>query len=144
MNRANNFIRYWLPVYLLCAGIFIQSSLAVPDIGLDWLLWGWLPMDKVVHGLIYALLSALICRAFNSLPPWQNRSIALAVTGMVLAALYGLSDEWHQSFVSVRTADPNDFAADLAGSIVGAVIFVGFTLSLTRNRKAGHDPNHLP
>jgi VanZ family protein len=128
----------------LCAGIFIQSSLAVPDIGLDWLLWGWLPMDKVAHGLIYALLSALICRAFNSLLPWQNRKIALAVTGMVLAALYGLSDEWHQSFVSVRTADPNDFAADLTGSIVGALIFVGLSLSLTRNRKAGHDSNHLP
>lgn len=144
MSSLNNFIRYWLPVYLLCAGIFIQSSFAVPDIGPDWLLWDWLPMDKVAHGIIYAVLSALICRAFATLPPWQGRKVLLTVTGILLATLFGLSDEWHQSFVVARSADPSDFGADAAGSILGALLFVGQTNYASSNRKAHHDKNHLP
>jgi len=144
MNRIHTFARYWLPVCLLCAGIFIQSSFAVPDIGPDWLLWDWLPMDKVAHGVIYAILSALICRAFNTLPPWQGRKVLLAVTGIFLATLFGLSDEWHQSFVVTRSADPSDFGADAAGSILGALVFMGLASCAPPNRKAHHDPNHLP
>ena len=143
MSTSKKFVHYWLPVCLLCTGIFIQSSFAVPDIGPDWLLWEWLPLDKVAHGMIYAVLSALICRAFATLPPWQDRKVLLTVTGILLATLFGLSDEWHQSFVVARSADPSDFGADALGSILGALLFLGQT-NHASNRNSHHDPNHLP
>lgn len=125
MRSINPFARYWLPVFVWCTAIFIQSSLAVPDIGSDWHFLEWLPRDKVVHGAIYAVLSALVCRAFNTLAPWRNRKIILAVTGILLTTAFGLSDEWHQSFVIARTADPADLGADFIGSILGALFFMG-------------------
>jgi VanZ family protein len=36
--------------------------------------------------------------------------------------LYGVSDEWHQSFVSGRTSDLLDVAADASGASLAAVV----------------------
>jgi VanZ family protein len=53
----------------------------------------------------------------------------LLLTGIVLATLYGFSDEWHQSFVPARTADAADLLADFCGSVVGSWIYVRFAVS---------------
>jgi hypothetical protein len=116
-----SFLRYWLPVIALCVIIFWQSSYATPDI-----LPGWPYQDKALHAGVYGLLAALWARAFNTLQTFQGRRRLLLWTGIVLATLYGLSDEWHQSFVPARTADAADLLADFCGSIVGSWIYVRF------------------
>jgi len=117
------FIRYWLPAIALCAIIFLQSCFATPDV-----LPGWPFQDKVLHAGVYGMLGALWVRAFNTLKPWRGRVWPLLVTGVVLATLYGLSDEWHQSFVPARTADAADLLADFIGSAMGCWIYVRFTV----------------
>src|SRR5690606_15800676 len=64
---------------------------------------------KVAHGLPYLLLSA-----FAALAPAGRPALAL------LAVLYGISDEIHQSFVPGRFPDLWDLVADSAGALLGA------------------------
>ena len=45
---------------------------------------------------------------------------AIAAAAVILAALYGLSDEIHQAFVPGRMADPWDWMADGFGAAIGA------------------------
>ena len=113
------FIRYWLPAVALCAVIFLQSCFATPDI-----LPGWPLQDKLLHAGGYGLLGALWARALNTLDFWQGRAWRLMATAVMLATLYGLSDEWHQSFVAARSAEGADLLADFIGSVIGSWVFV--------------------
>ena len=115
------FARCWLPVIVLCAVIFWQSCFATPHV-----LPSWPLQDKMAHAGIYGVLAALWIRAFNSLESWRGRSRLLLTTGVVLSTLYGLSDEWHQSFVPARTADAADLMADFVGSLIGGWIYLHF------------------
>ena len=119
-----SFLRYWLPVVVLCVIIFWQSSHATPHI-----LPRWPHQDKVLHCLVYGLLGALWVRAFNTLKGFNGRRRILLLTGVVMATMYGLSDEWHQSFVPARTADPADLLADFCGSLAGSWVYIRFALS---------------
>ena len=114
-----SFVRYWLPAIALCAVIFWQSCFATPDV-----LPGWPFQDKLIHGGVYGLLAALWVRAFNTLHGFHGRRRLLLITGITLATLYGLSDEWHQSFVPARTADAFDLLADFCGSIIGSWVYL--------------------
>ena len=114
MNMSR-FTRYWLPVLVYCAAIFIQSSFPtahqVPQ---------WPGLDKILHAAAYALLGFLFFRALTAERPCKNHNLSL-ILSVLFTGLYGLSDEIHQSFVPGRTADPADALADLAGGFVGAV-----------------------
>ena len=116
--KLMRFLRHPALSWFLLAGygllIFIQSSLPSIDMGTD------LPgMDKVLHLGAYTLMAVLACRAFATLTCINSVS-ALFVAGFTFALLFGLSDEWHQSFVPSRTADAWDLAADGLGAFLGA------------------------
>jgi len=119
-----NFVYYWLPVIILCAIIFLQSSFTAPDV-----LPRWPLSDKFLHAGIYALLGALFCRAYSSLNAWHRRPARFFIAGVVSATLYGLSDEWHQSFVPERSADAMDLLADAIGSVMGSFVYAFFIRS---------------
>jgi len=113
----NRFLRYWLPVVAWCALIFAQSAFATPDIGPSWPYF-----DKMAHTAIYGLLGLLLCRALNTLDGWRARPFRLLAAATALTALYGLSDEWHQSFVPDRYAEAADVLADLLGGLLGSEV----------------------
>jgi VanZ family protein len=73
--------------------------------------------DKLLHAGAYAVLGALVRGALSGarLRPWAAVAVTVAV-----GAAYGASDEWHQSFVPNRSADPGDLAADAIGAAGGA------------------------
>jgi VanZ family protein len=72
--------------------------------------------DKLAHAGAYAVLGALVLGASaRARTAW--RGIALAA---FVSTAYGATDEWHQSHVPNREADPGDLAADAAGAIAGA------------------------
>lgn len=52
------------------------------------------------------------------------------IAAIVLATLYGVSDEFHQLFVPGRSADPYDVLADGVGATIGTAI--GWLLSVAR------------
>ena len=111
----------WGPVVAYMALIFYASSQrsVPPVVGL----FG----DKVVHAGAYAVLAALAVRALTDrfrLP--VTAGVALLAT--IIAALYGLSDEVHQSFVPTREMDVFDLLADSVGATIAAAGFRAWSI----------------
>lgn len=75
--------------------------------------------DWITHGAGYAVLAVLSCRA---LAGGLGRPVAArtAALGALVSALYGVTDELHQSFVPGRVADAWDLLKNLAGAVFGA------------------------
>jgi VanZ family protein len=71
--------------------------------------------------LVYGVLAVLLLRALSwgATNPWTWRHVLLAIS---LAALYGVSDEVHQTYVPQRTGHPVDVGWDLLGAVAGVVI----------------------
>ena len=69
--------------------------------------------------MVYAVLGALVARGFGG---GTLRAVTLprAWVAVLVATMYGVSDEWHQAFVPTRTADALDIAADAAGALIGS------------------------
>jgi VanZ family protein len=103
----------WAPALVWAAVIFVLSSLAglpAPPGGFT---------DKHAHFAAYAVLCTLIVWALTDRAPART-TWTVAVAAVVLASLYGASDEWHQSFVPGREVSALDWAADTAGAVMAA------------------------
>jgi VanZ family protein len=117
------FLRYWMPVMLLCAALFIQSAYPSPK-ALPSFAWS----DKILHFAVYGCLAVLFCRGFNSFKCLKKRWKLLFFLAVAASTLYGLSDEWHQTFVAQRSADMADAVADFLGASICCSVYL-FRLS---------------
>jgi VanZ family protein len=79
--------------------------------------------DWLTHGAAYLVLASLLGRAVAG---GFGRPLATSPAALVVlaATLYGLGDEWHQSFVPGRDASAGDVAKDAAGAALGAGLLV--------------------
>ncbi|MBF0484698.1 MAG: VanZ family protein [Candidatus Omnitrophica bacterium] len=112
------FLNFWFPVLVYSGIIFAASS--IRDVNIP----GGIPnSDKLIHVLEYMPFGFLLARALNSLglklSVWQ-----LWVLVAFLTFGYGLTDEWHQSFVPGRTQSIFDALADLVGGSLGSWIWI--------------------
>lgn len=105
----------WLPPISYAALIFFLSGLSDPLPQVSSLVW-----DKALHVIEYAGLAFLLCRALLGEGLRWRPAVALAI---VMAAMYGGSDEWHQASVAARQSTVSDWTADLIGAVVGALIY---------------------
>lgn len=71
----------------------------------------------LAHFVMYAVLGALYLIALPT-PRQRWRAVIVAVA---LASLYGVTDEFHQSFVPGRTPDVVDWLVDTAGATTAAI-----------------------
>lgn len=71
----------------------------------------------------YAILGALLAIALRSSGCPPARASWLAV---LLATLYGISDEWHQSFVPGRHPSLGDVLTDTIGATLGVAVLNWF------------------
>ncbi len=72
----------------------------------------------IEHIVEYSILGFLLHALISSTRDYTGaRVLILAV---LLASLYGLTDEIHQFFVSGRTCSPEDLAADTLGALIGS------------------------
>lgn len=74
--------------------------------------------DKPWHVLGYFCLAVVVVRALAGGLP-RRIHLRTAVRVIVIVVLYGMSDEWHQTFVPGRTAAFDDLVADAIGALVG-------------------------
>ncbi len=97
-----------------------QPSLPTPQ---------WFPhQDKLVHAIAYAILGALLLLCMPMKAGGFMPQQALAAT--LIASLYGISDEFHQSFVPGRQADVLDWAADTGGALLATLLLAWLTRRL--------------
>ena len=94
---------WWVLTAAWMTGITVASAQPGGQVGLP-------PgVDKVAHFLEYAVLGYLSTRATRA-----------PLTGFLVAAVFGATDEVHQAFVPGREPGLGDWMADLAGGFVGA------------------------
>jgi len=110
-------IALWTAVALYLGLIFALSSLPNPLPPLTSRL-----NDKLLHGVEYGGLALLLGLALRGSGLRAGRAAALA---LLLASLYGASDEIHQRFVPNRSCDVRDWVADTGGAALGALVVAG-------------------
>ena len=90
--------------------IFYLSSLSsdeFPEVPTAWF-DAW--VDELAHIFLYGVLAAL---SASSLWGWNpGYQIRWALIAAIAATLYGISDEFHQSFVAGRAASTGDVVVD--------------------------------
>jgi VanZ family protein len=129
-------LRYWGPVCGYAGLIFYLSAQPHPETQLPFVTH---VSDKVLHAVEYAVLGALCYRALRGSghDSWRRHAIPAAI---LLASLYGVSDEVHQAFVPFRNSSWLDWLADTVGAVLG-VSAMHRLLSL---RPVGSIPEALP
>lgn len=99
-----------IALVLYCGFIFYLSHQpALPVVAV------FMHQDKVFHATAYAVLAFLTLNSFKH--GFSTRRPALLVS-FIFCALYGASDEWHQSFIDGRHADSLDWLADCIGAVI--------------------------
>jgi VanZ family protein len=104
----------WGPVILYMGIIFYLSSQS--DVSIPSAL-----SDKSWHSIGYTGFAMLIVRALAGGFPRRISTIT-AFLAIALATAYGVTDEFHQSFVPGRTSDVHDLFADATGAAIGAFV----------------------
>jgi VanZ family protein len=142
-------VKYWISVILTMALIFWLSSGTFSSDNtsrfiepiIHFLFPGMQKTDvELLHVLIrkaghvteYFILGFFLFRAFrgHSSKRW---SLHWAIYAVVVSAVYAFSDEFHQSFVSTRTASFMDVGIDTVGGIVAQIVIACRKL-VVRNR----------
>lgn len=99
--------------------VYLSSLSQPPETLMEVIDWG--PIDKVFHLVEFTVLGVLLARALSyslrRILPTSTWIIAFAV-----AVLFGVSDEWHQSFVIGRHSTVSDLIVDIIGSALGVGI----------------------
>ena len=108
---ATRLVWLWGPVAVYMAALFVLSSQPV-------LPGASLTPDWAQHGVAYAGLALVTLRATAG-GRWSGVRAAAVLAAWLVATLYGVSDEIHQSFVPARMADTRDVLADAAGAALG-------------------------
>lgn len=120
LERLPRLVREWGGAVAMMAGIFLVSAMPQPPA-----LPGRLT-DTTAHVMVYATLAAAMVRGVAG-ARWSGVSASGAMLAALLAAAYGLTDEFHQSFVPGRTAEARDVAADAVGAVIGAGLVWGLS-----------------
>ena len=117
LPKIKTFTIYWLPLIGYCVFIYMQSSYPSPE-GLPSFEFS----DKLLHFGAYAVMGILFYRAYQTLAVRRNIPLLMLIS-MISAALYGISDEIHQSFVPHRNGSISDVIADGIGAICGVYVY---------------------
>ena len=105
----------WGAVIVWMAVIFFMS--AQPQLPSPEERWLDFLFEKSAHTFEYAVLAALTVRAWGALGAIDKYAF---IAGVLVAGVYALSDEFHQSFVPRRAAEWSDILVDWLGGIFGA------------------------
>ncbi len=127
----------WGPALAVMLLIFIASaqpegSALMPDFGglRD------LIIKKGGHLLFYALLGAAL---LHGLSAEQAPSRPRALAALLLALLYAVSDEFHQTFVPGREGRWQDVVIDTVGATFGLIVYAAlFVRSRSRLTDSGN------
>jgi VanZ family protein len=120
-----------IPAVLVMAGIFILSSLP----GDDLLLNSFNLNDKVKHFIAYFVLGITLC-IWISRKSWFAKPFFWSIFLVVLCTVFGILDEFHQSFVPGRSGnDFGDLTADFIGGFVSVFLYLLLMLKRQSSRK---------
>lgn len=152
--KLPRFVKYWMPVIVWMALIFIGSTdvlsaehtsrFLVPI--LRWLdpQISWAALNaiqtiirKLGHVTEYAILAGLMWRALRGGMVWKSKTSILFAIVWIACAVFAASDEFHQSFVPSRTSSFHDVMIDICGALIGLSICIALaTRKAVKDRHA--------
>lgn len=112
----------YIPAAVCMIAIFVSSSRSGDQLDsvLPWV-QKWLPglADfNPMHYVAYFILGLTVAFAMGKrAATWSG-----CLLNVLVCVLYGLTDEWHQSFVPMRSPDPLDLLHDGMGAAAAALI----------------------
>jgi len=131
-NFARPFVRYRLPAILWALLIFVGSSIpsrVFPTLKI-------FDIDKLIHVSIFFVFGILVYRSL-AVPVielsfrWSRAILAVAVV-----MVYGVIDEFHQSFVPGRTPDVWDATSDMVGGMLAIfIVYLHYRWKVMKDRK---------
>jgi hypothetical protein len=101
-------------LFITVASIYLSSLPYIPALS------GIRISDKLVHLVCFAGLAGSWTLWFP-LNSWKKHSVRNLLICVIGVALYGVLDEWHQSFTPHREVSAYDWLADVGGAILGSV-----------------------
>lgn len=118
-NRPTAGTAWWIAAAAYAAAIFAVSSSPQP-FGVQ----GLPPfVDKVIHAAVFGGFSLTVWMALRY-TAYRMSAIRLSLLAVIVATLYGLTDEIHQSFVPGRMMDGLDLVADAIGAGLAQAVIV--------------------
>ena len=138
-----SFLKYWLPPFIWLGVIFVGSTEVMsaeqtsrflvpflrwldPQISFATIAAIHFALRKLGHLTEYAIFAALLWRALRCGTCLQAKMSILFLLAWLAAAIFAVTDEFHQSFVPSRTASPIDVMIDICGAIIGLIICLMF------------------
>lgn len=116
------FFKYHFAFYFLMIAIFVQSSF--PSVELPSL--QILNTDKIVHIIAFAVLGLFCYISFVNQDTFRVLFSYPMISTFIFVAIYGASDEYHQTFVTNRSGEIADWIADIIGLILIIIIIKYF------------------
>ena len=117
MGSKTKIFYLWSPVFLAMAAIFYFSALPGQDIPAV-----FCGQDIIFHAGIYGILAFFLIRAlkntYTRITPFRRGILAV-----LFCFAYGISDEFHQSFVPNRDPALFDVGVDVFGAIFTTIIY---------------------
>lgn len=120
--EKNNFLS-WLIVLVLAVFIFYISSLTFKGVGVA------SALTYVYHFFIFFWLAFFLAIALVKYSRIRFLSVSI-----ILAAVYAVSDEFHQLFVLGRNCSFEDFLVDLAGILFATLLYL-ITIKIRKNKE---------
>jgi VanZ family protein len=107
----------WLLVICWMGAIFTLSS--IPSLQISFPPSYDLVLRKLAHIAEYAVLTVLLWWALQM---HMRSKVRVWLLAALAAALYGVSDEWHQSWIAGRHGSFRDMGIDVVGIAAGHVL----------------------
>jgi len=138
-----SFLKYWLPLFIWLGVIFVGSTEVMsaeqtsrfvvpflrwlkPDISIETVVFIHFLIRKLGHLTEYAILAMLFWRGVYRGMNLRMKISILFLLAWLAAAIFAVTDEFHQSFVPSRTASPIDMMIDICGAMIGLIICMMF------------------
>jgi VanZ family protein len=110
-------LKYWFPPIFWAVVIFLFSSLSVTPA--TEIYWQDFILKKTAHIIEYGIFAVLLYRALRS---EGVEKLNAGLISILIAVLYGATDEFHQGFTPGREPRARDVAFDTIGAIAGVYI----------------------
>jgi VanZ family protein len=112
----------YLPAVVCMTVIFILSSRSGEQLD-SWLPWmqTWVPGLSDFNPMHYVAYFGLGLTVAFGLGKWAGTARGCLIN-IVVCVLYGVTDEWHQSYVPMRSPDVSDLLHDGIGAAVASLL----------------------
>lgn len=108
---------YWFPPIVWALIIFTFSSFSTPSTSAIY--WQDFVVKKLAHMVEYGIFAFLLYRALRAYEVNKTRAVILSI---LIAGVYGLTDEFHQSFTPGREPRIRDVAFDTIGASLSMLL----------------------